>query len=367
VLVHSQPSLSLLFQRSRYRSYVRNDNDDVKESEREREEKRREVERYLTTAVGFCIRFERTFRSHFLTAICDIPKRLAATPLEIRIEPFHWGDLLVASPNKEFACVVECKLHAKLQDWQNPKTNDFEADSGYGKLILDEFKNYSSIRYIVLGWKESLAPLPRNKRIQYTQKWWKDLEQQFPRYRPLANDLYMCLTALGVPAFMLKETQHMKLGKNWKALAHAVTLLPAAQIEAGLDEMWPKFDCEGNPSDWYFGVTVKRARRVNTARGKLQKFVKPKQGDAIGWYGYDGNQENAFLSCWFYCANAKAQKNVEARLRRNGINRSYMKRGDEKGRFDVIVQAPLNVATKKGLGGDRSWFSKILKAAMKAD
>ena len=54
------------------------------------------------------------------------------------------------------------------------------------------------------------------------------------------------------------------------------------------------------------------------------------------------------------------------RLRENGINRSCVRRGDERDRFDVIVRAPLDIATKDSLGGDRSWFSKVLKAAMEA-
>jgi hypothetical protein len=248
-----------------------------------------------------------------------------------------------------------------LQPWQNPETEGFERE-GYGKLILDEFQRTQKIiRYTVLGWEESLK-FPSDTRIKYGQKSWSDLEQNFPRHRHLANDLYMCLAALGVPAFMLKETERIKLGNNTKFLVQALTLLPAAQIEAGLDETWPKFDCWADPSDWCFGVNVKRTGKTKTARGRLQEFVKPKRGQAIAWYGY----ENAFLSLWFYCANAKAQKNVEARLLQNGINPAYIKPGDAKDSFDVIIRAPPDAPTKEGLNGDRSWFSKILKAAMKA-
>src|SRR4029077_1287445 len=104
-------------------------------------------------------------------------------------------------------------------------------------------------------------------------------------------DLYDCLAALGVPVFMLKKTQTMKLQNNTKYLAQALALLPAAQIEAGLSETPPKFECiaDQRESWWYFGVNVKRTRKTNTARGQLQKFVKPKKGYAIAWYGYDGD------------------------------------------------------------------------------
>lgn len=73
-----------------------------------------------------------------------------------------------------------------------------------------------------------------------------------------------------------------------------------------------------------------------------------------------------FLSFYFFCAAAKAQNNVTNRLVQNGIKRDYIKRGDDKNPFHVIIRAPLDVATKEGLDGDRSWFSKILKDAMNA-
>jgi len=370
VFVHNHPSFSLLFQRSKYRSYVPSADEDTDGSEKEREEKRRETERYLTTAIGFCIRYDQTFRSHFLTAICNVSREIGATPVDVFVEPFHWGDLVVVSRNGIFACVVECKVHAKLQEWQNPETEGFETQ-GYGKLILDEFqKTQKIIRYIVLGWRELLT-LREGSQIQYAQKSWHNLEQKFPRYRPLAKDLYTCLAAHGVPDFMLKETQNMKLGNNTKFLAQALELLPAAQIEAGLDETSPKFEClsDHRIGWWYFGTNVKRTKKAKTARGKLQEFVNPKEGCAIAWYGYDGKLaggDGPGLSFWFYCRNAKAQRDVENRLRRNGINNAYIQHGDDDAPFAVIVRAPLDVATKEGFSGDRSWFSEILKAAMEA-
>jgi hypothetical protein len=368
VFLHNQASFSLLFQRGKYRSYVPSGDTDAEDSEKEREEKRREIERFLTTAIGFCIRYDPTFRSHFLTAICNVPKDLAATPVDILVEPFHWGDLVLISRKGDFACVVECKVHANLQKWQNPEAKGFER-VGYGKSILREFKTQKIIRYIVLGWEEPLT-FPKGTRIKYAQKLWRHLEQGFPRHRALATDLYACVSALGVPAFILKKSQTMKLGNNTKVLTQALTLLPAAQIEAELDETWPKFDCWADQSWWNFGVNVKRTRKTKTARGKLQKFVNPQKGRPIAWYGYEGKLEENnghFLSFWFHCANAKAQKNVADRLLKNGINRSYIKLGEDDAPFHVIIRAPLDVATKEGLSGDRSWFSKILKAAMRAN
>jgi hypothetical protein len=362
MVLHKQPSFSLLFRRSKYGSYAPREDEGIEESQKEREEKRRETEqkeRYLATAIGFCIRYDSTFRSHFLEAICDLPKKLAKTPIDVRVEEQKWGDLVLNSRREDFACVVECKLHAKLQPWQNPAAEGFERE-GYGKLILDEFQRTQKIiQYTVLGWEESLT-FPQGTRIGYGQKSWSDLERKFPRHRPLAADLYECLSALGVPAFMFKKTQTIKLGNNTEFLAQALTLFPAAQIEAGLDETWSKFDCWAEPSYWCFGVTVKRTEKTKTARGRLQEFVKPEKGRAIAWYGY----ENALLSFWFHCANAKAQKNVEDRLLQNGINPAYIKPGDAKDSFYVIIRAPLDAPTKEGLDGDRSWFSKVLKAAM---
>jgi hypothetical protein len=365
-----EPSFSLLFKRGKYRSFVPITDEENEDSEKERDEKRREIERYLTTAIGFGVKHDPTFRAHFLRAICDIPKPLASSAIDVLAEPYHWGDLVLRSRKGDFACVVECKVHAKLQDWQNPGIGGFE-ENGYGRHILEAFKNQENVRYIVLGWEEPLKP-PQYSQIKYAQKQWSDLEDKFPQHRPLAADLYGCLAALGVPAFMLEKTQTMKLGNNTRFLAQALALLPAAQIEAGLSETPPKFECVANPREgwWCFGINVKRTRKTKTARGKLQKFVNPKKGYSIAWYGYDGELEEnngQFLSFWFYCADAKAQKNVLERLLQNGIKRSYIKQGDDDAPSAVIIRAPLDVATKEGLDGDRLWFSKILKAAMKAN
>jgi hypothetical protein len=111
-----------------------------------------------------------------------------------------------------------------------------------------------TIHYIVLGWNEPLDPPPDN-RIKYARKLWDELEKTFPRRRPLALDLYTSLSALGVPPFMLKKTQTTKLRSNTKFLAQALNLLPAAQIEAGLDETPQQWDCWGGGLEgWNLGL-----------------------------------------------------------------------------------------------------------------
>ena len=175
------------------------DEEENEQSDKERDEKRREIERYLITAIGFCAKHDRAFRAHLLTSVCGIPETLAFSPVDVSVEPHYWGDLVISSRKNEFACVVECKVHAKLQNQQNPEIPGFEK-TGYGASILEDFKNQRDIRYIVLGWEETLK-LPQHSRIKYAQKQWSNLAEKFPQHRPLAADLYSCLSALGVPAF----------------------------------------------------------------------------------------------------------------------------------------------------------------------
>src|SRR6266404_3064339 len=104
-----EPSLSLLFRRGKYRSFVPfADEEENEQSEKERDEKRREIERYLTAAIGFCAKHDRVFRTQLLTNICNIPERLASSRVDISVEPHYWGDLVISSRANEFACVVEC-------------------------------------------------------------------------------------------------------------------------------------------------------------------------------------------------------------------------------------------------------------------
>ena len=159
----------------------------------------------------------------------------------------------------------------------------------------------------------------------------------------------------------------MKLGANAKFLGSALTLLPSAQIEAGLDETPSKFDCAESQVDgwWYFGVTIKRTKNAKTMRGKLQKFVTPEKGSPIGWYGYGQERgKSAFFAFWFYCAGSKARKRVKERLLQNGVKVECIIPDDDEHTF-IEVRAPLNVISTQRLSGDRSWFGGILKAAMK--
>jgi len=364
-LIYVEPSFSLLFKRGKYRSFVPLADEETDDSVREREEKRREKERYLTTAIGFCIKHDSAFQSHFLNAICDIPKTRPRPQIDVLAEPYRWGDLVLISQNRDFVCVVECKVNANLQEWQNPESQGFEKN-GYGGFILSKFKTPRIIRYIVLGWKEILN-LPKG-RLEYAQKSWDDLAHNFPHKSRLAADLYDCFSALGVATFLLKKTQTMKIGDNAKFFGDALTLLPAAQIEAGLDEMPPKFDCGGSQVEgwWHFGVNIKRTKNVKTIRGKLQQFVTPKKGHPIGWYGYGWEREKgAYFSFWLYCASKNAQEKVKTRLIQNGVNLDYIMPETDEDSF-VEVRAPFKVIQKQGLSGDRSWFSRILKATMKA-
>src|SRR6266480_532658 len=131
-----EPSFSLLFKRGKYHSFVPVPDEDENElSEKERDEKRREIERYLITAIGFCAKHDRAFRTHLITSVCGIPETLACSPVDVSVEPHNWGDLVITSRKNEFACVVECKVHAKLEHHQNPEKPDFEK-TGYGARIL---------------------------------------------------------------------------------------------------------------------------------------------------------------------------------------------------------------------------------------
>lgn len=361
-----EPSFTSLFKRGKYRSLAPAAESDLEQqSESERELKQEQVERYIAVAIAFCAKYEPAFATYLLTRLCDIGGKSASTPIKISVEPHHWGDLILESDTDDFACIIECKVHAKLRDWQNPENPNFEK-TGYGAAILQEYKAKREIHYIVLGWNEILT-LPSKGKIAYMQKSWRDLADGFPTSRPLPSDLYSCLSGFGVPAFLLTKTQHMTLGTNTKYLGDALTLLPAVQIETELDQTRPKFECKqpDAESGWYFGVKVRRTKKMNTARGKLQELVKPQTGLPIGWYGYLQNDENnpAVLSVWFYCSTAPSQKAVKERLLRNGVTPSQITPDDGKTTF-VEVRASLDSAETERLDGDRAWFAKVLKAAI---
>src|SRR5690348_8218851 len=105
-----KPSFALLFKRGKYQTFVPgSDEEQNKLSEKERDEKRREIERYVTAAIGFCATYDAKFRVHLLKSICDLPDRLACATVDVLIEPHRWGDLVITSARDEFVCVIECK------------------------------------------------------------------------------------------------------------------------------------------------------------------------------------------------------------------------------------------------------------------
>src|SRR5207247_1857974 len=113
---------------------------------------RKEGERFAAAAIAFAWKHDHEARRRFWEQVCHFPGDPPLSPsAQILVEPEHWADLLIINPTTRgrFVYAVECKIDAKLDDIQNPRSPAFSKPDGYGAKLVASDTRESKFRYVV--------------------------------------------------------------------------------------------------------------------------------------------------------------------------------------------------------------------------
>jgi hypothetical protein len=322
----------------------------------------RETERFAAAAIAFAWEHHPPLKRHFWKTVCHFPGDPPLSPAaEILVEPERWADLLIINRvgNERFVYVVECKIGAGLDKYQDPSRRAFGQLGGYGRMLTaSDSRPGTHFRFIVFGFPDALnlATPPWTLPLSVQQRTWDEFAADFPK-TPLARDLALSLGRLGVGAFPASETKSMKVDTKRSDLGNAVRTI--AEVQRRLD--WPGGrGCTANfyqeETTWYLGLDLKRApKAANSAT--LAKLAKP-PGRALAWIGYQGeDDERAQLAFYVYCGDADTQKKVAALLSQKLKGFQIDPADPDKKYFCVIVTARAHK-----LPNDVAWFCSVFIA-----
>ncbi|HEY0433842.1 MAG TPA: hypothetical protein VGC95_08220, partial [Chitinophagaceae bacterium] len=196
---HMSPSFYNLFKRGKYCSegFIRSG--DGPEEKEAKERKRKDAERFAVSAIAFCLKHDKNFQQEFFHTVCWKAGDPELDPnVNISVEENAWADLKII--NKEFLYVVEFKIHAKLEDRQNPNKDDFWKKPGYGYEIKQN--QGCQYRYTVLGYKDQngkglgLGQRIENGVLLSECAWSTICSLDLEKRGPLTKDLFICLANL---------------------------------------------------------------------------------------------------------------------------------------------------------------------------
>jgi len=316
-----------------------------------------ESERFAAAAIAFTWQHQLQFREHFWNRICSFKGDASLTDrAEIFVEPYRWADLLITNPapSEAFVYVVELKIHASLEDIQNPAKRQFGLANGYGRLFAANFGFHGeALRFVVLGAKPvRLRPHPWTLPVRVAQRNWRDLAASFP-ISSICKDLALSLGMLGINAFPAAEVTNMKVDTRQIELAKTLAIIRETERR-----LWPRNRCKSDvgfeKGDWFIGVELQRTE-VEPARS-LQKLVQPRW--SVGWFGYQGEEGGPpSLAFWFYCGTSEGRRKIASKLRHRLKGCSIdATRPPEYDEFYLVV-----TARRHAFNNDCEWFCNVFR------
>lgn len=363
------PSFSALFRRSRYGGVFP---DGADEDDPEAQTRFKQSERFAVAAVAFCIKHIPTFRRAFIEdVLCGKASCSAVEAWTVRVEPDEWADLLLEpSDPDEPIFIVEFKIHAFLQDHQNPGKPDFLTTEGYG-VVAKKHLDHRPVHYFVIDQSDSLFAWDKSQPLGIKcrhLKWaqiadaWKHRRVDAPQWESaIIEDLFESLGKIGIYAF-----RHMKTDKL-KVTASLVDAAEAGQILTHVVEMipvqrgrWDLATQHESPESWSFGVNVHATSGTRAelppAHLLLRNMIQPSTRDLL-WFGYEnGTVDQALIrSVWFYCGNPIAAEQLQNQLFDLPQSTYLVSRDkDVQGWYSVVVRG-VNSASES----DSDWFLSV--------
>lgn len=338
-----KPSFFNLFKRGQYLQ-IRSGREDAEDTE-----ERQERERFVVAALAFCVLHDPDgIGEHFLKTVCRGNSRTnsRASDFNVTIEDDRL-DLVLERKDGNEVYVIEAKVTASLEERQKPEVFSFFSGVGYGRTMLKRFKA-SALKYIILGAKTSeCGQLPKRLRgVQICSRDWLAFASKFPQ-NPLAQDLHNCLSRLGISAFEMKQSEHLRIDQRAAVGAQANIVLDHARRTLGVPASCCINDAHiaDDGKQWHLGMTIKGTRRKGSGVHHLLDEVAPEKGNAIAWFGYEADPDFS-ASVWIYCG-AKAQAKLKKRLHR------YSPKPVDSSFLRVV---------KANAEPDREWFVKVLNS-----
>jgi hypothetical protein len=361
----SRPGFSKLFRRSGYfRPHI-----DWDAGVQEEDSGHRQAERFAAAAIGFCLRHDEKFRSHFWSCVCRYPADSDPVPdLTIEVEPENWADLRIACEidGRRHVWVIELKIGATLADKQNPLRADFlKRRLGYGWYFKEAEKGRSAdLRYVVLGalLNEPAATGKVIGGLPIKQVDWNRLAEDRPR-TDLMDDLAECLGTLGIVDFQMDRfikhgritwDQVSVVGYAWEILEGICNQLKIGgssgyRVNAYVDD-------NGRPC---FGVDVQQATALlkpGNPRYKLAEITGTTRARAnTAWFGYICPKDQVMIrEVWFRCEDPAKRESL-----RKWMSKDFPVRPEDTAPEWVVV-SPKDADTTD----DFTWFCSVFKCAL---
>lgn len=362
-MAESRPGFSKLFRRSGYfRPHIAWDAGVPEENSGHRQ-----AERFAAAAIGFCLRHDEKFRSHFWSCVCRYPADSEPAPdLTIEVEPENWADLRIAGEinGRRHVWVIEMKIGAALADKQNPFHADFlKRRLGYGWYFNEAEKaRGADLRYVVLG-----APLDQPTAtgkviggLLIKQVDWNRLAEDRPR-TDLIDDLAECLGTLGIIDFQMDRFKHRRItwdqlsgvGWAWEILEGVCNQL---KIGGSSDyRFYANVDDNGRPC---FGVDVQQATALlkpGSPRYKLAEITGTTRARVnTAWFGYIcPNDQVMTREVWFRCDDLAKRESL-----RKWMLRNFPVRPEDTAPEWVVISPKDDETTD-----DFAWFCSVFKHA----
>jgi hypothetical protein len=303
---------------------------------------------FAVAALGFALKHSPPFRQHFLSRICGLSKARIRPP-EIALQAFDHSDLAIKIPEASALYVVEAKIGAKLEPKQDPHDPGF-FKSGYGRKILKEvtYQRFENKNYVILqNFRDDVsAYAARELSVQSCQ--WKDLDPGVTVTDSLWSDLLESLGGLGISGLYQKDLIAMKNSEFTLSAAKVFKVLEALAGELEIDGRSLSYDVGYKGEDGWFGINLPQQ---HSALHALDREGKPAAGTA-GWFGYECEGRDQFLSVWFYCASGRDAESAKRFLQRRF-------KGDDNLNIGIDGKdAWIKIKGRAVKSGDFEWFRR---------
>lgn len=322
-----------------------------------------QIERFTAAVVAFGLRYDREFRRHFLERICGI-SRSSLDNFRIEIEPGHCSDLVLEDvKNKSNVFVVELKLHADLQNHQNPSLEEFwtsekEGKVGYGLQIGKQYGEFKKLCYVTLQKHASWTSLNKatlnlmRRRLSCSHKEWSDLRKIDPDHESeIEKAIYDFLGTHGVNAFVERKMIMKMNNKEIPNGIHAYNLLKFTMESLGQKAPYElEVSLPGESSPW-FGVHLpaKMFKKLATVIFAVSDSPISNSKHA-GWLGYDKYPDLSKFepTVWLFCESSSANKKIRRLL---GANYKMCNPEDHQ----------LRISPKNEPADDMAWFCSLIE------
>ncbi len=336
-----EPSFHCLFRRSRF---SRSEDDQALQNQKEM---------FAVASVAFTLKHDKGFRAHFFREICGIEGRAWQATAIIEVQAHPHSDLVIKHKGSSTTSVtvIEFKVGAKLEDYQNPKYKTaFFANDGYGAQIIHDYREFSRKHYVVLSGSVTFKSGERSG-LSYASRKWENLIGKDESMGGLWTDLCDSLSELGVDAFRFHKFKDMKNAQYTRYAVEMHETLSAVASDLKLRNSGESIREEGD-SAWY-GRYIPAGLAKFT---RLESLVKPKQ--QLGWFGFQCGPSTGDRAFNFYCSSKESAKETFAFI-------GECVRNGPAGET-VIDDTENTVYFQDGKSetetGDRAWFESVFEA-----